>query len=189
MKAAATSFILATVIFASSCIPSLNPLYTEQDLTFDASLIGVWTEAETGETWALSKRGKLEYKLMHTDTDGIKGEFSARLVKLADNLFLDIVPVKPGFAQNDFYKTRYFPTHTFVHITSEGSTAKLSYMEPAWLVDYLAENPNAIRHEKIAGDVMITSSPKETQKFLLAHLNTRGAFSKPAELTLKRGAQ
>ena len=189
MKAAATSFILVTVIFASSCIPSLNPLYTEHDLVFDASLVGVWTETETGETWALSKRDKLEYRLIHTDTDGIKGAFSARLVKLGDNLFLDIVPIKPGFTQNDFYKTRFFPTHTFVHIAIDRTGVKLSYLEPAWVADYLSENPDALRHEKIAGDLLLTSSPKEMQKFLLAHLTTRGAFSKPTELMLKRGAQ
>ena len=189
MKTPATVLLLAAVIFASACVPSLYPLYTEQEVTFDSALIGVWTDAESGETWALSKRDKLDYRLVHTDTDGLRGEFIGRLVKVEDNLFFDIVPIKPGFTQSDFYRTQYFSTHTFVHFAIDGSTAKLSYLEPKWLEDYLAEHPDAIRHERLGGDIMLTSSPKETQKFLLAQLNTRGAFSRPGELTLKRGAQ
>ena len=188
MKAAATSTILALVFFAASCVQSLNPLYTEQDLTFDDSLVGVWVEKETNETWALTAAGKLEYALVHTDSDGRKGEYSARLVKLNDRLFLDIVPVKPGFVQNDFYKGHYFATHRFVNIVSREHSVQVSYLEPKWVKEYLAENPDAIRSASLGGELLFTASSREIQKFLLAHLNTRGAFSQPSELVRKRGA-
>ena len=187
MKLPVTTFILILVLFTTACVPSLNPLYTEADLIMDSALIGSWEEKETGETWTFSSCEKLKYSLVHIDSDGRKGEYDARLVKIEDKLFLDIVPVKPGFRQNDLYRERFISTHTFVHVIRRGSTAEIAYMESRWLKDYLAENTNEIRHEKVNGEIVLTSSPKETQRFVLAHLSTRGAFSQPSELTRKRG--
>ena len=178
---------LSLLLICTSCIPSLNPLYTEQDLIFDGSLIGVWTDKDTRETWALGMCDrKLEYTLTYTDPGGKKGEFIARLVQVENKTFLDIVPVDPGFKQNDFYQGHFFSTHTFVHVIKDGSSVRLSVLEPHWLKEVVAVNPDAIRHQKIRGEIVLTSSPKETQKFLLANLNNREAFSEPVELTRKR---
>jgi hypothetical protein len=187
MKSSTATFILIIVLFASSCVPSMNPLYTDADLTMDPTLVGTWIDKETGETWTFSNCEKLKYAVAHVDSDGRKSEYDARLVKLEDKLFLDIVPIKSGSAQNEFHQGLSFATHTFVHIVAAQSTVQISYMEPRWLKDFLAENSNAIRHEKINGDILLTSSPKETQRFILAHLNTREAFSTPTELSRKRG--
>lgn len=179
--------LLIAVLLLTACIPSLHPLYTEADLTMDPTLVGTWEEKETGEAWTFSTCEKLKYKLVHTDSDGRRGEYDARLVKIEDKLFLDIVPIKPGFTQNDFYQERFIATHTFVHVIRKESTVEISHMESRWLKDFLARNPDAIRHEKLNGEIVFTSSPKETQRFVLAHLNTREAFSSPAELSRKRG--
>ena len=174
-------------LICTSCVPSLNPLYTEQDLIFDSSLIGVWSDRDTQETWALASCDReLEYTLTHTDPSGKKGEFSAKLVRVEDKTFLDIVPAEPGFRQSDFYQGHFFSTHTFVHVTKNGSSVRLSVLEPHWLKEAVAIDPEAIRHQKIRGEIVLTSSPKETQKFLLANLANREAFSAPIELTRKR---
>ena len=187
MRATSTSFILISVLFVAACIPSLNPLYTEADLITDPALTGTWEDKETGETWTFSNCEKLKYALVHVDPDGRRGEYDARLVKVGDKRFLDIVPVRSAIQQNDLYKDRFIATHTFIHIVSRESTVEISYMEPRWLKDFLAENPNAIRHEKFNGEIVLTSSAKETQKFLLANMTTRGAFSVATELARKRG--
>ena len=187
MRSIPTSFILISVLFVAACIPSLNPLYTEADLITDPALIGTWEDKETGETWTFSSCEKLKYSLVHIDSDGRKGEYDARLVKVGDKRFLDIVPVRSAIPQNDLYKDRFIATHTFIHIASRDSAVEISYMEPRWLKDFLAENPDAIRHEKINGEIVLTSSPKETQKFILANMTTRGAFSNASELARKRG--
>lgn len=187
MKSSTTSFILIFVLCTSACVHSLNPLYTEADLTTDSRLVGTWIDASTGESWTLSNGAKLKYSLVHVDTDGRKGDYDARLVRVGDALFLDIVPVKSGFAQNDSYREHFIATHTFFHVVIKESAIQISYVEPRWLKDFLAANPDAIRHEKVSGEIVLSSSPKETQKFLLGHLATRGAFSQPAELMRKRG--
>ena len=187
MKLFATTFISLFVLFVTGCIPSLNPLYTEADLIMDPTLVGSWEEKGTGEVWTFSNSDKLKYSLVHTDAHGRKGEYDARLVRLEDKLFLDIVPVKPGFSQNDLYRERFIATHTFIHVIRKDSTVEIAYMESRWLKEYLAEHPNEIRHEKVNGEIVLTSSPKETQKFVLAHLATRNAFSDSTEMIRKRG--
>lgn len=187
MKNFVKLLILSCLFICTSCVPSLNPLYTEQDLIFDSSLIGVWTEKGSGGSWALSScENKLEYALTHTDEKGKKGEFIARLVRVRDKTFFDIVPVKPGFSQNDFYQGHYFSTHTFAHVVKTDAGVRLSVLETQWLKDFVVENPAAIRHQRIRDEIVLASTPKETQAFLLANLNTRDAFSEPIELARKR---
>lgn len=189
MKNLVKLLTLSWLLTITSCVQSLNPLYTDQTLIYDNSLVGVWMDKDTGETWALSNGGKLEYKLLHTEEDGRNGEFSARLVRVEDKLFLDIVPVKTGFPQSDFYQSHLLTTHTFVHIVRKEPTLQLAVLEERWLKDVLADNPEAIRHEKIDGKIVLTASSKEMQTFLLANLNTREAFSQPFELTRAKSAR
>lgn len=187
MKNIAILSTICLLLACSSCVPSLNPLYMEQDLIFDSSLIGVWGDKDTNETWVLAScPRRFEYILTYTDPSGKKGEFGARLVRFGDKTFLDIVPVNPGFTQSDFYQGHFFSTHTFAHIVKDGSSVRLSVLEPHWLKEAVAMNPDVIRHQKIRGEIVLTSSPKETQKFLLANLNNREAFSEPIELTRKK---
>src|SRR5688500_7739968 len=83
--------ILGLVLIAAGCVPSLNPLYTEADVIFEPWLIGTWAEPDSTSTWEFSKAGAKKYKLVQTDSDGQKAAFEARLVKLKDQRFLDIV--------------------------------------------------------------------------------------------------
>jgi hypothetical protein len=171
--------VLGFLLICAGCVPSLNPLYTEADLIFDAALLGVWTDLEATESWAFTSSDDKEYKLVYTDESGKKGEFKARLLKIEGRSFLDLTPVKPALAENDFYKANFLPTHTFILITQPAPNAQIAYLEPEWLKSFLAKNPAAIRHERLAGEILLTASTKDLQKFLLAHLNTPGAFSKP----------
>jgi hypothetical protein len=183
IKFATFSFLL----ILTSCVPSLNPLYTDGDLIFDAALLGVWTDTDATESWDFSFSDEKEYKLVYTDESGKKGEFKAHLLKIEGKTFLDLTPVKPALVQNDFYKQNFLVTHTFVQITQAAPNAQIAYLEPDWLKSFLDKNPAAIRYEKLSGEILLTASTKELQKFLLAHLNTPGAFSKP--IGIKRKGQ
>lgn len=175
LKAIALGFLL----ILSSCVPSLNPLYTDADLIFDAALLGVWTDAEATESWAFTSAGEREYNLVYTDENGKKGDFKARLLKIEGKTFLDLSPVKPALAQNDFYKANFLPTHTFVYVSQGAPNPQIAYLEPDWLKAFLDKNPAALGHEKVSGEILLTAPTRDLQKFLLAHLNTPGAFSKP----------
>ena len=183
IKFAALGFLL----ILTSCVPSLNPLYTDSDLIFEDALLGVWTDTEATESWDFSYSDEKEYRVVYTDESGKKGEFKAHLLKIEGKTFLDLKPVKPAISQNDFYKQNFLVTHTFVQITQAAPNVQIAYLEPDWLKSLLDKNPSAIRHEKLSGAILLTASTKELQKFLLTHLNTPGAFSKP--IGLKRKGQ
>ena len=185
MKNTLKLLTLSFLLMFASCVTSLNPLYTEQDLIFDAALLGVWTDKNSTETWELTKADEKEYKIVYTDEDGKTGEFTAHLLKADGKTFLDLTPVEPTLSQNDFYKGHFLPTHTFALVSQTAPTVQISFLEPKWLKKSLAENPKAIRHEKLDDEILLTDAPKKLQKFLLAHLNTEGAFAKPISLKRK----
>ena len=175
---------LSFLLMLAGCVPSLNPLFTEQDLIFDRNLLGVWTDEDSKETWAFTYVEEKEYKLVYTDEDGLKGEFKARLLKIDGNTFLDLTPVRTPLSQNDFYKGHFLTVHTFVLISQTAPTVQISFLEPEFLKNTIAKNPSAIPHVKVGDDILITVSTKELQTFLLKHLKTEGAFAKP--ITVKR---
>lgn len=179
MKNISKFVMLGFLLVLTSCVPSLNPLYTDADLFFEEALLGVWIDPDATESWAFTYLNEKEYKLVFTDESGKKGEFKARLLKIEGKTFLDLAPVKPTIPQNDFYKANFLATHTFVQITQFAPNPQIAYLEPDWLKAFLDKNPAAIRHEKISGEILLTASTKDLQKFLLAHLDTPGAFSKP----------
>src|SRR5687768_17583190 len=176
---------LTFLLMMAGCVPSLNPLYTEQDLIFDKNLLGVWTDEDSKETWAFTYSDEKEYKLVYTDEDGMKGEFKARLLKIDGNTFLDLTPIRTPGSQNDFYKGHFLTVHTFVLISQTAPTVQISFLEPEFLKNTIAKNPNALRHEKIGDDILITASTKQLQAFLLTHLKTEGAFAKPISVKRK----
>lgn len=181
LKLLTFSFIL---MFAS-CVPSLNPFYTEQDLIFDAALLGVWTDKDSKETWELTKAGEKEYKLVYTDEDDKTGEFTAHLLKIDGKTFLDLTPIKPVLSQNDFYKDHFLSVHSFAQISHTAPTVQISFLEPEWVKKFLAKNPTAVSHHKMGNEILLIAAPKQLQKFLLAHLNTEGAFAKPISVKRK----
>jgi len=186
MKSILKTFTISLFIFLTGCVQSLHPLYTGQDLIIDDSLIGTWEDKEANESWSFSKGAGSGYRLWHTDADGRTGEFIAYLVGVENQLFLDIVPAKPALANTDLYKGQLLPMHTFARIVKSPGSIEVSVLEMSWLRDVVSEKSVAISHEKVNGDIVLTSSPKETQKFLLEHLATRGAFSEPTRLTRKK---
>jgi len=171
------TWVLTLVV--AGCVPSLNPLYTEKDLVFDAALVGVWSEKEdASETWAFEKTGEKEYRLVYT-ADGKTGEFEAHLLKLGNTLFLDLYPDGKSLDElnrNDFYKSHLIPGHTFAKVTRIEPTLQMGFLNPDWLKELSEQNPKAIRHEKVSDRIVLTASTRELQEFVLKNLNTKGAF-------------
>jgi hypothetical protein len=95
--------LLALLACLTGCVPvdSLNPLYTDKDVVFDESLLGSWIGADKGEEGGLEilareQDGRKSYLLVMTDKSKDmkvfkKTVYHARLVKLNEHLFLDVV--------------------------------------------------------------------------------------------------
>ncbi|MGH9669486.1 MAG: hypothetical protein ACRD3A_05165 [Terriglobales bacterium] len=78
---------------------SVNPLFRDQDLTFEPALIGTWTTpcSEASEKakacqLAFASSDQKTYSVEYTDEKGVAVKFDGYLGRLGKNLYLDVVP-------------------------------------------------------------------------------------------------
>ena len=191
-------YLLAGIL--GSCVPvmSLHQLYNEQDVVFDQKLLGTWVgdSNDTMEfTWP-EKEGKT-YRLIYTSIDKDKGKemkgiFTVHLVKLKDKLFLDIFPEGLPCGKLDdpnevkwFYNVFFItPMHTFVVVDSIEPKLKLRLTDNEKMKEFLEKDPNAIKHEMLEDNPMLTANTAELQKFVLKHVDNNDVFS--VQLTLEK---
>ena len=168
------------------CIPSLHPLYTEKDLVFDPDLLGLWSSDKERETWLFEKESESAYKLIYTDSHGKAGQFTAHLLKLDANRFLDLYPDDSVLKEwNDFYRLHYFRVHTFLKVEQITPTLQLVVMDLKWFDELLKGDPTVIHHERVGDGVVVTAGTPELQAFVRKHLRTQGAWGEPINLQRK----
>ena len=183
--------VIAAAALVGACIPSVNPFYTGNDVVFDTRLVGDWQEKGTAnepEVWKFTKSGTNGYALTIVEKHGKEGSFDARLFKLKDELFLDIIPTDCEYATNqaDMVAASMFPGHLLIRVPQIEPELKLALFDFDWLEKFLEENPAALAHhvEKPDGKdgrFVLTASTSELQSFVLAHLGEGELFQKPGE--------
>ena len=191
MKKMLLPVVLVGLCGMAGCLPTtINPLYTDKDLVFDPTLVGVWSDKDDSkETWTFEKAGDKSYKFVYVESDGEVGQFEARLLKIGDARFLDFFPDESGITEmnrSGFYKIHLLRTHSFLRVLQIEPTLLMTPMDLKWMRQFLAKNPQAIRHEIIGdGDdaqIVLTASTIELQRFVLTHLKTEGAFGDRIDL-------
>ena len=169
--------LIALLGFAcSACVPSIHPLYSSAELTSDTALIGTWEEKGSAEKWEFSMKTENEYKVVYTE-EGKRGEFKGMLFKLGGNIFLDLYPAAPALTQNDFYRGHLLSLHTFAKLTPDGTGYQVSFLKPEWLKSHLEKDPAALRHTVIDGQILITDSTANMQKFIVSNAAAPEAFA------------
>ena len=173
-------------LILAGCVPSWNALYTEKDIVFDRALVGVWNSPSAKETWEFTKAGEKPYQLQHTDKAGRKAGFDVRLVQLKERRFLDLylTKVEGDVNLNDWAGFSLAPTHLILKVEGIEPTLKIATMNPDWIKRHVAQYPNAIAHRVVFnGDVVLTASTSELQKFVLKHADDEDFFGGIIELT------
>ena len=167
MKIKKVVFYLLAVILGG-CVPSLHPLFTENELIFDANLVGIWSSTDSNETWEFKPAAK-GYECIYVENNGKIGRFDAGLGKLGNDMFLDIYPKELNITENDFYKMHFVPAHTFMRVNFTKDSLELRAMNPEGLDKLLKSDPNAIKYEKPRDSVVLTASTKDLQTFMLKY--------------------
>jgi len=201
MRSAGILLCLGLLLLAAGCfaVPSLHPLYTQEDLIFDESLIGTWVGGgeENPGRWVFEKGENKAYKLTTINEDGTS-KFEAHLVKLGEHTFLDTLPEPlEGVNKDFFYGSHYIPAHCFSKIAIKGDSLQIALLDPDWLKEKMEKGEVSIAHEQIDdGDeeagiseekvkvIVLTASTKEIQRFVSQYAEDREAF--PAALDLQR---
>jgi hypothetical protein len=190
--------VLVSAALFGGCIPSLNPFYTDKDVVFDVRLLGEWQEegkSEDPEVWKFEKSGEKAYKLTVVEKPGKEGTFDARLFKLKEERFLDLVPTDCDYATNqaDLVAFSMFPGHLLVRVSQLEPELKLAFFDFDWLQKQLDANPKALAHHVEGrtggegGRIILTAPTRDLQKFVLKHLGEGELFDKPGEMSRLSG--
>lgn len=168
-------------------VPSIHPLYTNQDLIFNPELVGQWVESEKGKSqWVFVQKEGKSYGLRITQEDKKVFAFTARLLKVGDYHYLDLFPDTEDESNSDFITKSMLPTHSFIRIKQLTPTLEVEIMNTTWLTEFVKSNPEAVKHEKMfLGEkenedplIVLTAQPKELQAFLAKHEKTDKVWNK-----------
>ena len=181
MKKSNMLLCLGLLVLSAGCIRSLHPIYTEKDLVFEPGLVGRWAE-DNSDTWTFSADGTNAYRLVVSNGSGKQGVFRAHLLKIKGALFIDLFPEEPELEANDFYTFHLLPVHTFMYVRQIEPTLQMAFPDPDWLEKYLSDHPDALRHERVDDELVLTASTEELQTFWLGHLEAEGAFGEPSDM-------
>lgn len=182
--------IAGVAVLAGACIPSVNPFYTDKDVVFDARLLGEWQKQDKTdgpETWKFEKSGDKAYKLTVTEKEAKQGEFEARLFKLRQEFFLDLIPSDCHYATNqaDLVAFSMFAGHLLVRVPQLEPGLKLAFFDFDWLAKHLEKNPKALAHRTTGKNdkgILLTAETRDLQRFVLKHLGAGELFDKPGEM-------
>ena len=160
---------------------------------FDPLLAGAWTpiEAKEGskETWAVTTVSEKLFQLQQTDEEGRKAVFEVRLAKLGERRFLDLYLIKAESDDvnlNALASMSLVPAHLILKVEQIGPTLKIAAMNPSWLKEFLKQHPDAIAHRVVLdGNVVLTASTSDLQKFVLEHADGENLFGGAMEMKRK----
>lgn len=197
-KIALTTAFALLLIFLSSCLTTLHPIFTEKDLAYDPKLIGVWNTENQGNKGRviisnLSTENSLElpgnisaikqrgYFICYLDSNGKTSEqYIAFLARIGKHLYFDYYPTdkKEDRKLDEFFGVHFVRMHTSyrVEILKNGGF-ELSQLDGSYVKNLIDEKKIRISHETDADDnTIITASTKELQQYLVKYGDEPSAY-------------
>lgn len=173
----AAPIALAALLFLTGCVvTSVYPFYHAKDVLFDPALLGEWAQADKadGDIWTFEKIDDRTYKLTIPEGADDKIEFTARLFKLREQLFLDCLPRK--------HEEGNVPAHYLLRLDALSPQLQMRTLNYDWLETLVKKHPRAIRHiigtgGGDGGDVVLTADTAELQRFIGKQLKNTEAWS------------
>ena len=186
------------MIFLSSCLKTLHPIFTVNDIVYEQKLLGTWkTETQGGIEFAVitnlaadnaidlpNKIAAIKqkgYLVTYKDKDGkLTEQHIAFLVKLGKHLYFDYFPVYQKIEEkmDDFFQAHFVKMHTSfrVEIKSDGSF-ELSQLDESYVTKLIEEKKIRISHEKDSyGDFVITATTEELQQYIIKYGDEPAAY-------------
>nr|NQU93150.1 hypothetical protein [Bacteroidota bacterium] len=176
------------ILFLSGCIPSIHPLYTEDDIVFKSELLGTWYE-KADTRWVFEKHGENQYLMTYVEDHEVLSDsasvsdFVVTLLKLDDTYYLDLYP-----GENDQINfsslliSTLLPTHIFAKVEFIEEFFTIRFFNRDWLENLLEQNRIRIAHEKTPDYTVLTASTEELQKFVKKYADVKEAYNTPIGL-------
>jgi hypothetical protein len=175
---------IAGLLLATGCVPSLHPLYTPDDLVFESSLLGTWSEPGKPGAWQFERKDEKSYWMtISGKDDNPPVKLVAHLTRLGDARYLDLCPDESNYPKSITLRIHTIPAHTFLRVHKISPTLQFSAMNPKELDRLLEKTPDAVKHEVVDNRAILTASPKALQEFLKQYADTPELFGGPTNLT------
>ncbi|HAL55783.1 MAG TPA: hypothetical protein DCP63_04720 [Bacteroidetes bacterium] len=163
---------------------SLQPLFAEKDLVFNPSLLGIWLDEEGKEVYRFQRSGERGYEAMlykdasqkNPDDRGDTAFYKVQLGQLGKHWFLDSSPMR---GSNDHHM---IAAHIFSRVTLRGDTLRLASLESDWLRELAETRRLEVPHVRIGGEVVLTGSTEELQRFVIRFGDDGKAFPEGEKL-------
>ena len=197
-KIALTTAFAFLLIFLSSCLTTLHPIFTVKDLTYDPKLIGTWNIEREGnkETVIISNLatensvelpGNISdikekgYLISYQHEDSRNPErYIAFLARIGKYLYFDYYPAykKEDQKLDEFAGAHWVKMHTSyrVEILNDGSF-ELSQLDGSYVNNLIDQKKIRINHETGADDnIVITATTSELQQYLIKYSDEPEAY-------------
>ncbi|HSC78081.1 MAG TPA: hypothetical protein VLB32_05915 [Candidatus Acidoferrales bacterium] len=170
---------------AAGCLWSVHPLHTNDAGVFEPALLGVWATPDGEKTAIIEHGDDNSYEITYVQEDlseGASGKYRGRLVRLGEDLFLDVYPDKKAVEALMEAKPVWYllPTHTFYRLQLDGDAVTVSLVDDE-LVRGTGEPPLA--NEKVTEEdgYLLTASPTEMQAQLEKRAGDESIYVKLGE--------
>jgi hypothetical protein len=180
--------LLVLSCLLQSCLISLHPLYTPDTLVYKPELLGTWKDSE-GLKWTFEPSGEDSVKTYYhlsLQKKGKKKYYTAHLVTLNENMYLDVLP-KANKKSNSYElmgELAYFvPTHNFIRLTTTGNSITVSLFSTDYLDQLYKDGKTNLGREKLENnDYLINASTAELQAFFKKFGGIKEAFQDPTTM-------
>jgi hypothetical protein len=188
MKALVLSSLVLLCLALSGCTAySIHPLYTSEDAVVAPALEGTWIEADKNDPseFRLQKSGAHEYSLVLSSPDSkIDQNYSVNLVRLGDQLFMDIV-----FKGQTIDGTRIddplgaVSTHVVVKVNVTGDKLAYATLDGDAIKKQNSSETLRLEYTETDETVLVTAQTVDLRRYLSVHPND--VFSDYEQLTRK----
>lgn len=178
------AFYLLAVLLGG-CVPSVHPLFDANETTFDANLIGDWSDPNSKDLCTLTGLDNKAYKMTYIESNGKIGKFTATLGNIGNDRYLNIYPDDANLPQNDYYKSHLISVNSFMRVKTTNKGLTVQVLNYDNIKKLLERDPFAVKHELMAEDrPLLTASTKELQRFLRKYSSDENAkiFEKPKQM-------
>jgi hypothetical protein len=186
------------ILFFSSCLRTLHPIFTIKDIVYEPTLIGTWKSENQGTKGFvmitnLAAHNSIElpekistirekgYLISHQDEDGNATEqYVAFLARIGKHLYFDYYPAekKDNKTGDEFFISHFVKMHTSYRVDmSKDGGFELSQLDESFVTKLINEKKIRISHEKDAnGSIVITASTGELQQYIIKYGDEPGAY-------------
>jgi hypothetical protein len=187
------------MLILTSCLDTLYPIFTADDVEFDPSLLGTWkykddnqkthfnefkklpTERKNELTGLVSSITDKCYLESSIDSSGlVEQQNFVFLVKLDDHYYLDYYPAELSSDKmiDQAFKDHQIKTHKSYRIDfASKDLFHLRRFDKGFLDNLIMNNKINIRHVSVQRKNVITASTRELQKFIIQYGENPKAYA------------